>query len=287
MRALQNYACRGVRHLGGLSAHDPCYRLRGVPVAYDEHIAFKNPLFIVYGRNLFPIFGSPYDQPCSRDFGYIECVERLPCFEHDVVRNVNRVIYGPYARRFKPFSEPIRRLSDFNSLDYPHRVPAAKRSILDANLNPVACFKPTLFKIYSPLLHWNVADGGDFSRKPHDAQTIRPVRGNSDLKERVIKVERVFNVNAEFGVRRQYHYAFGSLGKSQLYLRAHHAPRLNAPDFTLFYDYAFRKASDRYDLGNVNPAYLGSGIMHGLNLNPCHGELVGKLDRRESDINEF
>src|SRR3990170_6422934 len=143
MRALQNYAGRGVRHFGGLSSHYSRYRLSGVFIAYDEHIAFKNSFFIVYGRNLLIVFGPSYDEPASVYLGDVERVKRLPGLEHNVIRNVNHVINRPYARRLKPFQEPRRRRGDFNSLYDPERVSVAKRSILYANLNPVACFKPT------------------------------------------------------------------------------------------------------------------------------------------------
>ena len=105
---------RVVAYVAVEAPHDPGQGYGARAVAYREHVAVQYPVFFVQGSELFPVFGAPYVDMSSGQAVVVEGMERLAVFEHNVIADVDDIVYRPLSGRDEPFLQPRR---GFGNLD--------------------------------------------------------------------------------------------------------------------------------------------------------------------------
>ena len=111
---LENNINRVGNNLAVLAAHDACKADRASIVRDNENVGVELSDISVERCKLLALGGAAHDDPAALDVAVVECVHRLAVFHHDVVCDINDVVYRPYAHCAQSLAHPLRGGSDLN-----------------------------------------------------------------------------------------------------------------------------------------------------------------------------
>ena len=111
---LENNVNRVGNDLAVLAAHDASKADSARIVRDNENVGVELPDVSVERCKLLALGGAANDDPAALDVAIVECVHRLAVFHHDIVCDINDVVYRPYAHCAQSLAHPLRGGSDLN-----------------------------------------------------------------------------------------------------------------------------------------------------------------------------
>ncbi|OPZ65436.1 MAG: hypothetical protein BWY83_03025 [bacterium ADurb.Bin478] len=153
----------------------------------------------------------------------IECVQRLSALQHHIVGDIHHIVDGPHAAGIQPRGHPVGRRLNGDVFQHAARIAVTVLRTLDCYLHTgsTRAFASRQYGFGSAQGHSGYC--ADLARQADDAQTVRPVRGNKNIKHKVLIAHYFFQVRAWLHIYGQDHEAFIALGQSQFRLGTEHA----------------------------------------------------------------
>ena len=189
-----------VLDLGVRAAHDARDRDRLVVIADGEHLVGQ--VVVLSVQRLDGLAGprAAHDDLAVRQAGVVERVHRLAVLEHDVVGDVNDVVDRAHAGGVQALAHPDGRGFD---LDVAHQT----RSVARAQVGVAYLDRHILVNIVAHALDRRGADmeravkgGGGLARQTDDAQAVRAVGGDLEIRDPLVQTHDLADVVARLAV---------------------------------------------------------------------------------------
>ena len=221
IRALEENHRRVADNLAVLAAHDARNSDGLVGVADAEHGGGQLALGAVKRTDALALARGADVNLVVADAGKVERVHGLAVLQHDVVRDVDDVVYRAHTGVADTLTHPARGRRDLDVLDHARGVARAERGILDDDLRHVVDIAAGL-RFDDRLVQLQLlAEGhGGLTRETDNAQAVRPVRGYLKFHDVVVAAEDDGHIVAGLAVLVENEDTVGNAVRELLLLRA-------------------------------------------------------------------
>ena len=174
IRTLKEYRGCLLRNPGMLTTHDSGKRQWFFLVSNHQHVIGQCECFPIKKHQLLAIIRHPYID-CPDQLITVECVHRLPEFQHDVVGNIHNCINRTNTTSTQTLDHPNRRwATDINILD--HTTDVTWTALWRRQIHIVRFVRFRIHRVTVNKRHLSLAQNAKLSSQTCDRQTITAVR---------------------------------------------------------------------------------------------------------------
>ena len=191
VRALKEHHRRVADDLAVLAAHDARDRDGLLSVADAEHGGGQRAGGTVERADALALAGKADMDFMILDAAEVEGVHRLAVFHHDVVRDIDDVVYRAHTGVADALAHPCGGRSDLDVLDHARSVARAELRFLDDDLCHVVYIAAgSCIDNGGVQLEGLFERDGGLTRKTDHAQAVRAVRGDLVINDVIIQPEQ-------------------------------------------------------------------------------------------------
>ena len=214
------------------TAHDSGNGYRPLAVGNGQHIAGKFAFFFVQCMEGFTLGSPAHDYFLIYESIVVERVQGLSVLQHDVVGDIDDVVYGALVAGDESLLQPGRRFGYFDAGNKAGAVPGAQVGVGDFYRHLFVYGIAGLFIGDFRDVHLLSAEGGDFVRNADYRKAVGAVGGDIDVED---SIAHVFGQRlTDFRLRRQNHDAFVAFRDTEFFLGANHAAGSDAANLGCF-----------------------------------------------------
>ena len=219
--ALDENIARGFPHGGLAAAHDASQGQGATVIGNNQGIRLKGDLLIVQQAQFLALAAVPDANPALEPVG-IKGMQWLTQFQQDVIRDIDNHIQRAHTGPTQAFLHPQR--SGSVPVDPANQLTQIARAVLggvDTDRQSVLMFGGR--RRTARQAQGYPVQQGDLAGNALDAQTIRPIRGEINLDQRIVELQIVAHIGPDRRILRQLHQAGGIFIDAEFPGRAQHA----------------------------------------------------------------